>query len=49
METQEAPTPTPRKSVLPYLVAGAIVIVLAAAAFVAVRYFAQPKNMARGE
>lgn len=49
MDIQETPAPTPRKSVLPYLVAGAIVIVLAAAAFMAVRYFVQPKNMARGE
>lgn len=49
MEIQETPPPTPRKSVLPYLIAGGIVIMLAAAAFMAVRYFVQPKNMARGD
>jgi hypothetical protein len=48
MEIQETPTPTHRKSVLPYLIGMGIVIVLAAAAFMAVRYFVQPKNMARG-
>lgn len=48
MEIQETPTPTPRKSVLPYVVAIGIVVVLAAAAFMAVRYFVQPKNMVRG-
>ncbi|HSL43441.1 MAG TPA: hypothetical protein VK897_08410 [Anaerolineales bacterium] len=48
METQETPTPTPRRSVLPYLIGAGIVIVLAAAAFMAARYFIQPTNMARG-
>ena len=45
MEIQETPTPTPRKSILPYLIAVGIVIMLAAAAFMAVRYFVQPKNI----
>lgn len=49
MEIQGAPTPTPRKSVLPYVIAIGIVILLAAAAFMAVRYFVQPENMPRGE
>ena len=48
METQETPTSTPRKSLLPYLIATGILVLLAAAAFMAVRYFAQPKNTARG-
>ena len=48
MELQETPTPTPRKSVLPYLIGAGIVIVLAAAAFMAVRYFVQPRNSALG-
>ena len=48
MEFQETPTPTRLKSVVPYLITGGIVIVLAAAAFMAVRYFVQPKNAARG-
>lgn len=48
MEVQETPTPTPRKSVLPYVIAIGIVVVLAAAAFMAVRYFVQPTKMARG-
>jgi hypothetical protein len=44
METQETPTPTPRKSVLPYVIGAGIVILLAAAAFMAVRYFNQQGN-----
>jgi len=46
METQE--TPTPRKSVVPYIIGIGLVILLAAAAFVAVRYFRQPKNSSLG-
>jgi hypothetical protein len=42
MEIQE--TPAPRKSVLPYVMGIGVVILLAAAAFIAVRYFVQPKN-----
>lgn len=48
MEVQETPTPTPRKSVLPYLIGIGVVALLAAAAFMAVRYFVQPKNLAEG-
>jgi hypothetical protein len=48
METQETPTPEPRKSILPYIVGAGVVILLAAAAFMAVRYFTQPKNAAGG-
>jgi|SRR5215208_1822994 len=46
MEMQETPTPTPtpRKSVVPYLVGAGVVILLAAAAFMAVRYFVRPGN-----
>lgn len=44
MEVQETPTPTPRKSIVPYMIGAGIVILLAAAAFIAVRYFIQPKN-----
>lgn len=45
MEVQE--TPTPRKSALPYVVGIGVIVLLAAAAFMAVRYFAQPqKNVA---
>ena len=46
MEIQETPTPTPRKSALPYIIGAGLVILLAAAAFMAVRYFVQPKNAA---
>ena len=46
MELQETPTPTPRKSVLPYVIGIGVVMLLAAAAFTAVRYFVQPKNAA---
>ncbi|RPI89344.1 MAG: hypothetical protein EHM40_20965 [Chloroflexi bacterium] len=48
MEIQEPPTPAPRKSVLPYILGAGVVILLAAAAFMAVRYFNQPKNTASG-
>jgi hypothetical protein len=48
MEIQETPTPAPRKSVLPYVIGVGVVILLAAAAFMAVRYFVQPKNMVPG-
>lgn len=44
MEIQETPTPSPRRSVLPYIIAIGVVILLAAAAFMAVRYFVQPRN-----
>ena len=47
-EIQEAPTTTPRKSVLPYVIGTGVVILLAAAAFMAVRYFVQPQNAAGG-
>ena len=46
MEVQETPTTTPRKSVLPYVIGIGVVILLAAAAFMAVRYFVQPKTSA---
>lgn len=42
MEIQE--TPTPRKSVMPYIIGIGVVVLLAAAAFMAVRYFAQPQS-----
>lgn len=45
MEVQETPTPT-RKSVLPYVLGIGVILLLAAATFMAVRYFAQPKNAA---
>jgi len=48
MEIQEPPTPASRKSVLPYILGAGVVILLAAAAFMAVRYFNQPKNTASG-
>jgi hypothetical protein len=48
MEIQETPTPAPRKSVLPYIIGAGVVILLAAAAFMSVRYFTQPKNVAGG-
>jgi len=45
METQETETPTtPRKSVLPYIIAIVLVVLLAAAAFIAVRYFTKARN-----
>jgi hypothetical protein len=46
MEIQETPTPNPRKSILPYAIGTGVVILLAAAAFMAVRYFVRPKNAA---
>lgn len=46
MEIQE--TPTPRKSVLPYVIGIVIIVLLAAAAFTAVRYFRQPKGAPLG-
>ncbi|MGZ9236166.1 MAG: hypothetical protein ACXW4E_11635 [Anaerolineales bacterium] len=48
MELQETPTPTPRKSALPYVIGLGVVILLAAAAFMAVRYFVQPRNVLGG-
>lgn len=48
METQDPSIVTPRKSVLPYVIGIGVVILLAAAAFMAVRYFAQPKNATGG-
>lgn len=48
-EIQETPTPTPRKSALPYIIGAGIVILLAAAAFIAVRYFVQPQNASFNE
>lgn len=45
MEIQEAPTPAPRKSALPYIIGVGLIMLLAAAAFMAVRYFVQPKNL----
>ncbi|HSB03113.1 MAG TPA: hypothetical protein VLE49_20855 [Anaerolineales bacterium] len=49
METQETPTPTPRKSALSYIIGAGVVILLAAAAFMAVKYFTQPKNAAAND
>jgi hypothetical protein len=43
MESQQE-TPTQRKSALPYILGGVLIILLAAAAFIAVRYFNQPKG-----
>jgi hypothetical protein len=48
-EFQETPTPAPRKSILPYLIGAGVVILLAAAAFMAVRYFTQPKGGAMND
>jgi hypothetical protein len=48
MEAQETPTPAPRKSVLPYIISIGVILLLAAATFMAVRYFTQPKNSAGG-
>ena len=45
MEIQETPSPSPRKSALPYVIAIGVVILLGAAAFLAARYFVQPKNV----
>ena len=48
MEIQETPTPTPRKSALPFVIGAGVVLLLAAAAFMAVRYFAQPGSNVTG-
>lgn len=51
METQETEiqeAPAPHKSALLYVIGVGVIILLAAAAFVAVRYFVQPKMMAGG-
>ncbi len=48
MEIQETPTPAPRKSIVPYLVGIGVIALLAAAAFMAVRYFVQPKTLGGG-
>lgn len=51
METQETEiqeAPASRKSALPYVIGVGVIVLLAAAAFVAVRYFVQPKMMAGG-
>jgi len=48
MEFQETPAPTPRKSAMPYIIGIGVIVLLAAAAFMAVRYFAEPKNAAGG-
>src|SRR5829696_7585086 len=45
MELQETPPPTPRKSVLPYIIGIGVIALLAAAAFMAVRYFVQPRTL----
>ena len=42
MELQEPPTPS--KSVLPYVIGVVLIVLLAAATFVAIRYFRQPKG-----
>jgi hypothetical protein len=49
MEIQETPTPAPRKSALPYVIAIGVVVLLGAAAFMAARYFVQPKNVTANE
>ena len=46
METQEKSISTSRKSVLPYVLGIGVILLLAAATFMAVRYFTQPKNAA---
>jgi hypothetical protein len=46
MEVQETPTPAPGKSGLPYILGIGVVLLLATATFMAVRYFTQPKNTA---
>ncbi len=45
MEVQETPTPNPRRSAIPYLIGIGVIALLAAAAFMAVRYFMQPKTV----
>lgn len=47
-ETEIQEAPAPRKSALPYVIGVGVIVLLAAAAFVAVRYFAQSKNIAGG-
>ena len=42
MEIQETPAPTPRKSAVPYIIGIGLIVLLAAAAFMAVKYFTQP-------
>lgn len=46
MENPAQETPTPKKSNLPYFIALGLIVLLAAAAFVAVRYFNGQKKMA---
>jgi hypothetical protein len=46
MELQETPSPAPRKSLLPYIIIIGLIVILAAAAFMAVRYFVQPRATA---
>ena len=46
METQEKSTSTSRKSVLPYVLGIGVILLLAAATFMAARYFTQLKNAA---
>ena len=41
MEIQETPAPTPRKSAVPYIIGIGLIVLLAAAAFMAVKYFTQ--------
>ena len=48
MEIQETPTPAPRKSILPYVIGIGLVVLLAAATFMAGRYFNQSKNVVTG-
>ena len=48
MEIQETPTPTPRKTALPYIIGIGVTVLLAAAAFMAVRYLVQPKTVSGG-
>jgi len=48
MEIPETSTPAPRKSAAPYVISAGVVILLAAAAFVAVRYFVRPQSVGRG-
>jgi len=45
MDLQETPSPTPRRSVLPYIIGIGLIVLLAAAAFMAVRYFTQPRGI----
>ena len=45
METQTQETPTPPKSIILYVIGVGLVILLAAAAFIAVRYFQQSRGL----